>query len=81
MIAPFRLNARADRQAGRDRHQLSGGRLTLGVAVGGREDDYEASGADFHRRGKEFDRCSIAGPGSGRGDDDRAASRRAAGRG
>ena len=27
---------------------LSGGRLVLGVAVGGREDDYEASGVDFH---------------------------------
>jgi alkanesulfonate monooxygenase SsuD/methylene tetrahydromethanopterin reductase-like flavin-dependent oxidoreductase (luciferase family) len=26
------------------------------VAVGGREDDFEASGADFHRRGAEFDR-------------------------
>src|SRR5215813_7859233 len=28
-----------------------GGRLTLGVGVGGREDDYEASGVDFHSRG------------------------------
>lgn len=35
---------------------LSGGRLVLGIAVGGREDDYELAGADFHARGKLFDR-------------------------
>ena len=34
---------------------LSGGRLVLGVAPGGRQDDYEVSGADFHRRGRDFD--------------------------
>jgi alkanesulfonate monooxygenase SsuD/methylene tetrahydromethanopterin reductase-like flavin-dependent oxidoreductase (luciferase family) len=34
---------------------ISGGRLRLGLAVGGREDDYEAAGADFHTRGKRFD--------------------------
>ena len=34
---------------------LSGGRLTLGLAVGGREDDYEVSGVDFKGRGKAFD--------------------------
>ena len=27
----------------------------LGVAVGGRQDDYEASGVDFHTRGRRFD--------------------------
>lgn len=34
---------------------LSGGRLTLGLAVGGRENDYKAAGVDFHQRGKIFD--------------------------
>lgn len=34
---------------------LSNGRLTLGLAVGGREDDYKAAGVDFHSRGKLFD--------------------------
>jgi alkanesulfonate monooxygenase SsuD/methylene tetrahydromethanopterin reductase-like flavin-dependent oxidoreductase (luciferase family) len=36
--------------------QLSEGRLVLGVAAGIRPDDYEVSGADFHRRGRELDR-------------------------
>jgi alkanesulfonate monooxygenase SsuD/methylene tetrahydromethanopterin reductase-like flavin-dependent oxidoreductase (luciferase family) len=35
--------------------QLSGGRLTLGLGVGGREDDYAVVGLDFHTRGKRFD--------------------------
>jgi alkanesulfonate monooxygenase SsuD/methylene tetrahydromethanopterin reductase-like flavin-dependent oxidoreductase (luciferase family) len=35
--------------------QLSGGRLTLGLAPGARADDYAAVDRDFHRRGREFD--------------------------
>ena len=35
--------------------QLSGGRLTLGLAAGGRPDDYAAVGRDFHTRGRDFD--------------------------
>jgi alkanesulfonate monooxygenase SsuD/methylene tetrahydromethanopterin reductase-like flavin-dependent oxidoreductase (luciferase family) len=35
--------------------QLSGGRLTLGLAPGGRPDDFVAAGREFHSRGKEFD--------------------------
>jgi alkanesulfonate monooxygenase SsuD/methylene tetrahydromethanopterin reductase-like flavin-dependent oxidoreductase (luciferase family) len=35
--------------------QISGGRLTLGLAVGSRRDDYEAAGLEFSRRGKRFD--------------------------
>jgi alkanesulfonate monooxygenase SsuD/methylene tetrahydromethanopterin reductase-like flavin-dependent oxidoreductase (luciferase family) len=34
---------------------LSEGRLTVGVGVGGREDDYRAAPADFHARGKLLD--------------------------
>jgi alkanesulfonate monooxygenase SsuD/methylene tetrahydromethanopterin reductase-like flavin-dependent oxidoreductase (luciferase family) len=35
--------------------QISGGRLTLGLGVGGREDDYTATGLDFKTRGRRFD--------------------------
>jgi alkanesulfonate monooxygenase SsuD/methylene tetrahydromethanopterin reductase-like flavin-dependent oxidoreductase (luciferase family) len=35
---------------------ISDGRLTLGVGVGARGDDYEASGQDMHRRGRRLDR-------------------------
>lgn len=35
--------------------QLSGGRFTLGVAPGGRADDFELAGRDFHTRGRDFD--------------------------
>ena len=35
-------------------HALSGGRLTLGLAVGARQEDYEAVGADYASRGRRF---------------------------
>lgn len=35
--------------------RLSGGRFTLGLAPGGRADDYAAVGRDFHTRGRDFD--------------------------
>lgn len=35
--------------------QLSGGRLTLGLAPGARPDDFAAVGQDFHTRGRDFD--------------------------
>jgi alkanesulfonate monooxygenase SsuD/methylene tetrahydromethanopterin reductase-like flavin-dependent oxidoreductase (luciferase family) len=35
--------------------RLSGGRLTLGLAVGSREDDYRAVGLGFADRGRRFD--------------------------
>jgi alkanesulfonate monooxygenase SsuD/methylene tetrahydromethanopterin reductase-like flavin-dependent oxidoreductase (luciferase family) len=36
--------------------QLSGGRLTLGLAVGGRKDDFDAVELSFSDRGKRWDR-------------------------
>jgi alkanesulfonate monooxygenase SsuD/methylene tetrahydromethanopterin reductase-like flavin-dependent oxidoreductase (luciferase family) len=35
--------------------QISGGRLVLGLGVGGREDDFAAVGQEFSNRGKRFD--------------------------
>jgi alkanesulfonate monooxygenase SsuD/methylene tetrahydromethanopterin reductase-like flavin-dependent oxidoreductase (luciferase family) len=34
---------------------LSNGRLTLGIGIGVRENDYQASGLDFHRRGRRVE--------------------------
>ena len=34
--------------------QISGGRLILGMGVGGREDDYQLTGQDFKTRGRRF---------------------------
>ena len=34
---------------------LSGGRFVPGIAVGSREDDYGASGASFHNRGRRLE--------------------------
>jgi alkanesulfonate monooxygenase SsuD/methylene tetrahydromethanopterin reductase-like flavin-dependent oxidoreductase (luciferase family) len=55
MIAPCRGNAALVAKQAATLDRLSGGRLVLGAAVGGREDDYEVSGVDFHRRGRLFD--------------------------
>ena len=53
LIAPVRTNTALLAKQAATIDSLSGGRLTLGLAVGGREDDYEASGADFSARGLE----------------------------
>lgn len=36
--------------------QISGGRFTMGIGVGGRDDDYAATGVSFEDRGKRADR-------------------------
>src|SRR5437764_9490948 len=55
LIAPYRANAALLAKQASSVDALSGGRLVLGVAVGGREDDYEVSGVDFHTRGRRFE--------------------------
>jgi alkanesulfonate monooxygenase SsuD/methylene tetrahydromethanopterin reductase-like flavin-dependent oxidoreductase (luciferase family) len=55
MIAPYRANGALVAKQAATLDRFSGGRLVLGVAVGGREDDYEVSGVDFHQRGRLFD--------------------------
>jgi len=54
LLAPLRGAAILAKQAA-SLDALSGGRLTLGLGIGGREDDYRAASAPFHRRGKYFD--------------------------
>ena len=55
LIAPYRGNTAllAKQLATVDR--LSEGRLTIGVAAGGREDDFAASGVPYHDRGRRLD--------------------------
>jgi alkanesulfonate monooxygenase SsuD/methylene tetrahydromethanopterin reductase-like flavin-dependent oxidoreductase (luciferase family) len=55
LIGPMRLSPAIVAKQSASLQKISGGRHTLGIAVGGREDDYEASGADFGSRGKRFD--------------------------
>ena len=55
LIAPVRQTAMLAKQAATI-DSISCGRLVLGLAVGGREDDFSTAGADFHARGATFDR-------------------------
>jgi alkanesulfonate monooxygenase SsuD/methylene tetrahydromethanopterin reductase-like flavin-dependent oxidoreductase (luciferase family) len=53
LIAPYRVNATIVAKQAASIHRISGGRMVLGTAVGGREDDYRVSGVDFESRGGE----------------------------
>jgi alkanesulfonate monooxygenase SsuD/methylene tetrahydromethanopterin reductase-like flavin-dependent oxidoreductase (luciferase family) len=55
LIAPLRTNVPLFAKQAATIDALSGGRLTLGLAVGGRPDDFEISGVDFSKRGRLFD--------------------------
>jgi alkanesulfonate monooxygenase SsuD/methylene tetrahydromethanopterin reductase-like flavin-dependent oxidoreductase (luciferase family) len=55
LLAPYRLNAALLAKEAASVHVLSGGRLTLGLGLGWREDDYEASGISFSKRGRKLD--------------------------
>src|SRR3954452_15621783 len=55
LIAPLRQTAYLAKQSATI-DNLSGGRLVLGIAVGGREDDYELSEVEFPQRGAIMDR-------------------------
>ncbi len=53
VIAPLRNTALRARQS-RSVHALSGGRLSLGLAVGARKDDYDATGSVYATRGRRL---------------------------
>ena len=54
-LLPWRQNAALFAKQAASLHALSGNRLTLGVAVGGRPDDFEASGVPMTGRGARMD--------------------------
>lgn len=55
LLAPTRPNGALLAKQAATLDVLSGGRLVLGVAVGRREDDFRACGADFEARGRILD--------------------------
>src|SRR6476469_11099076 len=55
LIAPFRGNGTLLAKQLATVDSFAGGRLTLGIAVGGRDDDYTATDTDFHRPGAILD--------------------------
>ena len=56
LIAPLRSNTALLAKQAATIDSLSNDRLVLGLAVGGRPDDYEVSGVDFSGRGSSFER-------------------------
>ncbi|MEU4286820.1 LLM class flavin-dependent oxidoreductase [Kribbella sp. NPDC026596] len=55
MIGPYRGNGALLAKQLATVDVISGGRLTVGIAVGGRPDDFEATASPYDRRGKAFD--------------------------
>ncbi|AOP49192.1 LLM class flavin-dependent oxidoreductase [Streptomyces lydicus] len=54
LLAPLHRTALLAKQAA-TLDLLSGGRFTLGIGIGGREDDYLAAGVDIRTRGRRLD--------------------------
>jgi alkanesulfonate monooxygenase SsuD/methylene tetrahydromethanopterin reductase-like flavin-dependent oxidoreductase (luciferase family) len=55
LIGPYRGNGALLAKQLATVDAIAGGRLQLGIAVGGRPDDYEATGSPFTERGRAFD--------------------------
>lgn len=55
LLGPLRVNPVALAKQVSSLQKISGGRVTLGIGLGGREDDYEHAGVDTSTRGKDLD--------------------------
>jgi alkanesulfonate monooxygenase SsuD/methylene tetrahydromethanopterin reductase-like flavin-dependent oxidoreductase (luciferase family) len=55
LLGPLRVNPVALAKQVASLHTISGGRMTLGIGLGGREDDYEIAGVDTSTRGRDLD--------------------------
>ncbi len=55
LIGPYRGNGALLAKQLATVDSIAGGRLRVGIAVGGRADDYEATGSPFRERGRNFD--------------------------
>jgi alkanesulfonate monooxygenase SsuD/methylene tetrahydromethanopterin reductase-like flavin-dependent oxidoreductase (luciferase family) len=55
LLGPLRENPVALAKQVASVHAISGHRMTLGIGLGGREDDYEIAGVETGRRGKDLD--------------------------
>ncbi len=57
LLGPLRPNPAELAKQSLSVHALSNGRFTLGIGLGAREDDYEASGVDLKGRGQQLDQA------------------------
>jgi alkanesulfonate monooxygenase SsuD/methylene tetrahydromethanopterin reductase-like flavin-dependent oxidoreductase (luciferase family) len=55
LLGPLRVNAVELAKQSLSLQALSGGRFTLGIGLGAREDDYEITGVDLKGRGRRLD--------------------------
>jgi alkanesulfonate monooxygenase SsuD/methylene tetrahydromethanopterin reductase-like flavin-dependent oxidoreductase (luciferase family) len=57
LLGPLRTNPTELAKQALSLHALSGGRFTLGIGLGAREDDYEASDVELKGRGRRLDQA------------------------
>jgi alkanesulfonate monooxygenase SsuD/methylene tetrahydromethanopterin reductase-like flavin-dependent oxidoreductase (luciferase family) len=55
LLGPLRVNPVVLAKQVSSLQKISGGRVTLGIGLGGREDDYEQAGVSMKTRGKDLD--------------------------
>lgn len=55
LLGPLRVSPVALAKQVASIHKISGGRMTLGIGLGGRDDDYELAGVEMSTRGRDLD--------------------------